>query len=610
MHHHHLFIKRCKSTSSAAITLLGPKIRRLVSEGLYDQALDFYVQHIHPVQLNTNTAFILPSITKACAHAHAHAQSHHTLGLQIHCNVLKNGFDSEFTISNSLLSMYAKFSETESARKVFDEMPNRDTVSWNSMINCFTQNGFLLEALKSFRTMYVDGFVPKPELIASCLSTCVKSESWRLGRAIHGIVFLDERIEYSSFLSTALVNFYWKSDYPDMAFRVFDTIVDRNEVSWTTMISGCIEYRDHVSAFAFIRAMQFEDVNPNRVTLISVLPACAELRSIALGKEIHGYAIRHGYDLDAQFSSALLHMYCECGRGLHIAKLIFDRSVKKGIVLWSSMIAGYSKGSNTAGEAIILFNEMQMEGFLPNSVTLLALISACTNILSLSDGSGVHGYSLKSGFSTHMAVQNALINMYSKCGSLKDSAQMFDEMMTRDCISWSALIGAYGLYGYSEEALQLFYKMQSSGINADGVIYLAVLSTCNHAGLVDEGQMLFKQALEDINVVLTIEHYACYIDLLGRAGKLEAAFDVLHRMPMKPSPRILSSLVSACKLHGRLDIAESLAHVLVRNEPEDAANHTLLSTVYAESNNWSGVEEVRRYMKERSLQKNRSYSKI
>ncbi|KAK6147495.1 hypothetical protein DH2020_018407 [Rehmannia glutinosa] len=568
---------------------LDSKIKRLVSEGLYDQALAFYVQHIHPFQLNTDTAFTVPSITKACAHS----QSHQILGLEVHCNVLKNGFDSEFTVSNSLLSMYAKFSDTESAQKVFDEMPGSDTISWNSMINCYTQNGFLWEALKMFREMYALGFMPKTELVASCLSTCVKSENWRLGRAIHALVFLDERIEYSSFVATALVNFYWRFNDPDLAFRVFNRIVEKNEVSWTAMICGCIEDHDYVRAFDCIRAMQLEDVKPNRVTLISILPVCADLHSIAHGKEIHGYAIRHGYDSDARFSSALLHMYCECGGALQTAKHIFDRSVKKEIVMWSSMIAGYSQSKDSARKAIRLFNEMQMEEYY-----------------QIIDGHGVHGYSLKSGLSNDVFVLATLINMYAKCGSLKDSVQVFDEMMTRDCVSWSALISAYGLYGYADEALQVFDEMQRSGIEADGVIYLAVLSTCNHAGLVDEGQNIFDRASKDENVFLTMEHYACYIDLLGRAGEIEAAYNVVCRMPMKPSPRILSSLVSACKNHRRLDIAELLARKLVGIEPENAANHTLLSMVYAEADNWTGVEEVRRCMKEINLRKNRSFSKI
>lgn len=597
-----LLIKRCVSSSSSSSSG-AISIKHLISQGLYDKALTFYVQYIHPFQLNTNTAFIVPSITKACAHS----QSHHILGDQIHCNVIKNGFDSEFTVSNSLLSMYAKLSDTESAEKVFDRMPSRDTISWNSMINCYTQNGFLLEALQMFVEMHAHGLVVKPELAASCVSTCVKSENWRLGRAVHALFFLDERMEYSTFVATSLVNFYWRFGDPDMAFRVFDSILERNDVSWTAMISGCIANRDYAKAFDCIREMQIENIKPNRVTLISILPACAGLRS---GKEVHGYGVRHGYDSEALFSSALLHMYCECGGELHIARVIFNRSVKKEVVMWSSMIAGYSQSKDNAREAIKLFNEMQIQGILPNNATILALISACTAMLSLADGYGVHSYALKSGLCTDLFVENALINMYSKCGSLKDAEQVFHETPDTDCVSWSALISAYGLYGYAEKALELFHEMQESGVKADGVTYLAVLLTCNHGGLVDEGRMIFNQAMRDVNVCLSSEHYACYIDLLGRAGKLEDAYDVVCKMGANQSPKILSSLASACRLYGRLDLAESAADILVRIEPENAANYTMLSMVYAELGNWRGVDEVRRCMKERKLNKSRSFSKI
>lgn len=603
---HLRIIKRFISTCSGAETQLHTKINHLISQQLYDEALTFYAQHVHPFQLNINTSFIIPSITKACAQS----QSHPVLARQLHCNVIKNGFDSEFTVSNSLLSMYAKFSDTECAEKVFDEMPSRDTISWNSVINCYTQNGLLLKAVYMLKEMYGLGFVPKPELVACCIATCVRSENWRLGRAMHALFFLDERMEYSTFVATALVDFYWRFGDPDMAFRVFDTIGEKNEVSWTAMISGCIEFQDYVRAFDWIRAMQFDGVKPNRVTLVSVLPACGELRSIMHGKEIHGYAVRHGYDSDSRLSAALLHMYCECWGALKIARRIFDRSVNKEVVIWSSMIAGYSQSKDSAREAIWLFNQMQMEGILPNNATILAVISACVSLLSLSDGGGAHGYTLKSGLGGDLFVQNALINMYSKCGSLGDSVQVFNEMKTRDCISWSSLISAYGLNGYAGEALQLFYDTQGNGIEADGLTYLAALSTCNHAGLVHEGRVLFDRALNDVGVSMILEHYGCFIDLLGRAGEIESAYDVVCRMRMKPSPRILSSLVSACRLYGRLDIAESVAKVLVRIEPEIAANHTLLSLVYAESDKWSGVEEVRRYMKGKKLKKNLSFSKI
>ncbi|KAL2553850.1 Tetratricopeptide repeat (TPR)-like superfamily protein [Forsythia ovata] len=606
---HHLILRFMSTSASGTKTTIleaNTKVQHLISYGLYAQALVFYKEQLHPLHANTTTNFILPSIIKACAHS----QTHQSSGLQIHCNVLKNGFDSESTVSNSLISMYAKFSDTKSAHKLFDTMPCRDTISWNSMINSYIQNGFFLVSLKMFKEMYVHGCVPKPELIASVFSACVKSETWRLGRVIHALVIVDERIEKSVFVVSALVDFYWRCGDSDMAFRVFDSMEEKNEVSWTAMISGCVGDRDYMKALDLFCEMQENNIKPNRVTVISILPVFAELGSIKRGKEIHGYAFRHGFDSDARFSTALVHVYSECGGALQHAKLVFDMCARKDVVMWSAMIAGYSHSKDCTREAIRLFSEMQMEGILPNSVTLLAMISACTNLLSLSNSCGIHGYTLKCGLNSNLFIQNALINMYSKCGSLEDSVQVFKEMRTRDSVSWSAIISAYGLYGYPEEALRLFYEMQGSSIKADAITYLAILSACNHAGFVEEGLMLFEEAIKDINISLTTEHYTCFIDLLGRAGKLDAAHDVVGILPTIANARIYSSLVSACKLHGRLDVAGLLAHKLVRSEPENAANHALLSMVNAESDNWLGVEEVWRDMKDRKIKKNYGFSKI
>ncbi|KAL2533337.1 Tetratricopeptide repeat (TPR)-like superfamily protein [Abeliophyllum distichum] len=577
---HQLILRFMSSSASGTKTTIleaSTKVQHLISNGLYAQALVFYKEQLHPLHANTTTNFILPSIIKACAHS----QTHQILGLQIHCNVLKNGFDSESTVSNSLISMYAKFQDTKSAHNLFDNMPFRDTISWNSMINCYIQNGFFLVSLKMFKEMYVRGFVPKPEIIASVFSACVNSETWRSGRVIHALVIVDERIEKSVFVVSALVDFYWRCGDSDMAFRVFDSMEEKNEVSWTAMISGCVGDQDYMKALDLFCEMQAHNIKPNRVTVISILPVFAEL------------GLNKAWERDSRH-----------------AKLIFDMCAQKDVVMWSAMIASYSHSKDCAREAIRLFSEMQMEGILPNSVTLLAMISACTNLLSLSDSCGIHGYTLKCGLNSDLFIQNALINMYSKCGSLEDSVQVFKEMRTRDSVSWSAIISAYGLYGYPEEALRLFYEMQGSNIKADAITYLAILSACNHAGFVEEGLLLFDEAIKDINISLTMEHYTCFIDLLGRAGKLDAAYDVIGRMPTKANARIYSSLVYACKLHGRLDVAGLLAHKLVRSEPENAANHALLSTVYAEADNWLGVEDVWRDMKDRKIRKNYGFSKI
>ncbi|KAI5659119.1 hypothetical protein M9H77_27912 [Catharanthus roseus] len=608
----HRLIKRFISTSVTGTLLSNldyyiANVKDLLLKGLNGKAVKLYAEHVHPVFPSHESAvFILPSIIKACAHS----QTHKSLAHLLHSSTLKNGFDSECTVSNSLISHYSKFSDTKNAYKVFETMPQRDTISWSSMINCYIQNGMFLESIKLFKDMYECGFVPKPELIAAVLSACVQMENFDLGKSIHALVIVDQRLKSSVFLSTALVDLYFKCHDSIMAFRVFDRMEVRNEVSWTAMIAGFVADHEFSNAMGCFRAMQVENIKPNRATLMSILPAFADFSFLKHVKEMHGYAIRNYFDWDFRFSSALIHMYCEIGTELRAAKLIFERSPRKDIVMWSCMIKGYSRSENNAEEALNLFNEMQREGIQPNSITLLAVISACTILFSVHHSRGVHGYVVKSCLIADLNVQNSLISMYAKCGFLSDSVQIFEEMLLRDSISWSAIISAYSLYGYGKKALQLFHEMQLQGTKADGVTILEVLTACNHAGLIEEGKGVFNEAMEDDKINSSVEHYACYIDLLGKAGKLEDACDVVSQMAFEPSTKIWSCLVSACKFHGRLEVAQVLAQRLIKLEPENAAYYTLLSMIYAESDNWLAVEKVRRSMKQRKLLKNYGFSKI
>jgi pentatricopeptide repeat protein len=583
-------------------------IKTLVSKGHYHQTLQFFTQlHFSGHHFNS-IPFVLPSVIKACSFTHLYA-----FGTQLHCSALVTGSYTDPIVSNSIISMYAKFSDIESARQVFDTMPHRDTITWNSMINAYLQNGLLVEALQILKDFYFLGFLPKPELLASMVSMCGREMSlgWRIGRQIHGLVVVDGRIriQHSVFLSTAFVDFYFRCGDSLMARSVFDGMEMKNEVSWTAVISGCANNQDYDVALACYREMQVGGVNPNRVTLIALLPACARPGFVKYGKEIHGYAFRYGFDSCHSFASALINMYCECGESLHLAERIFERSSLRDVVLWSSIIGSYARRGES-DKALKLFNKMRTEETEPNYVTLLAVISACTNLSSLKHGGVIHGYILKFGIGFSIFVCNALINMYAKCGSIDDSCKIFLEMPNRDSVTWSSMISAYGLHGYGEQALQLFYEMKERGVKPDAVTFLAVLSACNHTGLVTEGQQLFEQVNADCEIPITIEHYACLIDLHGRSGKLEDALEILRTMPMKPSARIWSSLVSACKLHGRLDIAESLSSQLIRSEPNNASNYTLLSMIHAEKGHWLDIEQLRETMKLQRLRKCYGFSRI
>lgn len=597
------FTPRLFTTVAPTCSSPSNQIKTFLSKGLYYQILQLFTQ-LH-FSAHSSIPFLLPSVIRASSSAQSHA-----FATQLHCLALKTAYHSEAVVSNSIITMYAKFSDVESARQVFDTSSHRDPITWNSLINCYLQNGCFEEALEVLKDVYFHGLVPKPELLASVVSVCGrKIGSRRIGRQIHALVVVDERIGHSVFLSTAFLDFYFRCDDYLMALRVFDGMEVKNEVSWTAMISGCIANRDYDEAFACFRAMQAEGVFPNRVTSIALLQACAEPGFVKHGKEIHGYAFRRGFESCSTFSSALINMYCHCGESLHLAELIFEGSCCRDVVLWSSVIGSYSRRGDSH-RALELFNKMRSEETEPNHVTLLAVISACTNISSLKCGCGLHGHVFKCGFSFSISVGNALINMYAKCGCLDGSRKIFLEMWNRDSVTWSSLINAYGLHGCGKQALQLFYEMRERGVKPDAITILAVLSACNHAGLVAEGQQIFKQVNADSKIPLTIEHYACLVDLLGRSGKLEDALEILRTMPMKPSARVWSSLVSACKLHGRLDIAEMLAPHLIRSEPNNTGNYTLLNMIYAEHGHWLDTEQVRKAMKLQRLMKCYGFSRI
>lgn len=301
-------------------------IKTLLSKGLYHHTLQLFIQLHHFG--HSSIPFFLPSVIKATSSAQCHV-----FGTQLHCLALKIGSHSESVVSNSIITMYAKFSDVESARQVFDTMPHRDPITWNSMINGYLQNGCLEEALEVLKDVYLVGLVPKPELLASVVSMCGRKMGSRIGRQIHALLFVDERIGQSVFLSTALVDFYFRCADSLMALRVFHGMEVKNEVSWTAMISGCIANQDYDEAFACFRVMQAERVCPNRVTSIALLPACGEPGFVKLGKEIHSYAFRHGFESCPSFSSALINMYCQCGESMHLAELIFEGSSFRDVVL-------------------------------------------------------------------------------------------------------------------------------------------------------------------------------------------------------------------------------------------------------------------------------------
>ncbi|XP_010904616.2 pentatricopeptide repeat-containing protein At4g31070, mitochondrial [Elaeis guineensis] len=589
-------------TTSCLARALSKKIVEVVSGGPIQEALLLYKQ-LHSSGIHGAPSF-LPSLLKACS-------SPQSLGFafQLHCTIFKTGLISDTVTMNSLLSMYSKHSMIDSARLLFDTAPLRDTITWNSMINCYIRNGYTFESMEKVREMHSLGCTLKPELLAAVLSVCGHVQNLSLGSAIHAHAIQNGASEACVLLPTALVDMYSRCQDLDAALKVFSLMPERNVISWTALITGCITNGVHDLSLEMFREMGVEGIKPNRATLVTVLPACGALGALKHGKEIHGYVFRHVFELEPRIVGALIDMYGRCKGAFNLASLVFERAEERDVVIWSSMLANSSRKSDYVG-TMRLLHQMKKDGIKPNSVTMLAVIAACIGLAFIGYGQGVHGCILKSGLISDAIVRNSLIDMYAKIGCLDSSIRIFSEMPIRDSISYGSMIAGYGLHGHGYDALRLFNEMLEMGVKPDGITILAVLSACNHSGLVDEARKLFDNLGRSCDILLSQEHYACYIDLLGKSGKLEDACDVIRNMDMKPSPKILSSLVSACRTHGRFEAAEQLALWLINSEPENAANFTLLSLMYAEVGNWSMAEEIRRAMRERGLKKSSGSSQI
>uniref|UniRef100_A0A7N0RH29 Pentatricopeptide repeat-containing protein n=1 Tax=Kalanchoe fedtschenkoi TaxID=63787 RepID=A0A7N0RH29_KALFE len=460
------------------------------------------------------------------------------------------------------------------------------------------------------------GFLPKPELLASVVSACRGIGGFRFGRAVHAIVLVNDLFDEESesepepvaFLLTALVDLYMRFGDPVAARRVFYQIKVRNEVSWSAMVAGWCDNLDYNTAVDWLRAMQAEGIKPNRVTAVSVLSACGEGFGLRQGREIHGYAFRHGFHSERCFTGALLHMYGKSG-WLRTAKLIFEGASEKDVFIWSSMIGAYGQMRKT-NEMMKAFNRMREEGIEPSSVTLLPMISAFSSAASLNDGFSVHGFALKRGLDLQPCLGNSLITMYAKAGWFDAARRVFRDMPAKDPVSWTALMHACALHGQGAEALQLFSDMRARGLRPDQTALLVALSACKHAGLVEEGKKLLSYAEEEGEVELTVEHYACYIDLLAKSGLLQDACNAASSMPMKPSDGIWTSLISGFRSRGRFREAEELASELIRSEPDQAASYAMLGSVCAETGKWWSVEDIRKHTRLKRLKKTRGISQI
>eukprot|EP00253_Pinus_taeda_P001206 PITA_01206 len=529
-------------------------------------------------------------------------------GKQVHAYIVKVGFESAVSVGNALVTMYAKCEQVEDACKVFDKMPERDTVSWNAMNVGYSQSGYAEEALELFCAMQEAGTKPNQVTLASVLKACAGLTELGYGAQFHAYV-IKTGLELQVCVGTALVDMYGKFGAMVNSSKIFANMSERNVVSWTAMIAGYVQNTLSEEALHLFCQMQVAGIKPNQFTFSSVLGACAGLKALEQGKQIHAHSIKAGFETHESLGSALITMYAKGGNTSDALEM-FSRTSEPDFVSWTAMISGFALNGH-GEEALKLFCQMHQKRIKPNEFTFGSVLGACAaQAPAVEIGKQVHACIMKSGYESAICVASALVTMYAKCGSIEAANKLFEKMRERDIVCWNAMITGYAQHGCAKEALQLFEQMQQSGMNPDRISFVGVLSACSHVGFVDEGRGFFSSMIQDYNITPMTEHYACMVDLIGRAGHLDEAIDFINKMPIEVDAMVWRTLLSACRVHGNVELGKHAAEHILELEPQDSAAYVLLSNIYSAAGQWDDRAKVRKLMEDRRVKKETGYTWI
>jgi pentatricopeptide repeat protein len=385
------------------------------------------------------------------------------------------------------------------------------------------------------------------------------------------------------------------------AILTFSQIRTPSTNDWNAIIRGFIQSPNPTNAFAWYKSMISKSRKVDALTCSFVLKACARVLARLESIQIHTHIVRKGFIADALLGTTLLDVYAKVG-DIDSAEKVFDEMVKRDIASWNALISGFAQASKPT-EALSLFKRMEIDGFKPNEISVLGALSACAQLGDFKEGEKIHGYIKVERFDMNAQVCNVVIDMYAKCGFVDKAYLVFESMSCRkDIVTWNTMIMAFAMHGEGCKALELFEKMDQSGVSPDDVSYLAVLCACNHGGLVEEGFRLFN-SMENCGVKPNVKHYGSVVDLLGRAGRLHEAYDIVNSMPMVPDIVLWQTLLGASRTHRNVEIAETVSRKLVEMGSNHCGDFVLLSNVYAARERWADVGRVREAMKNRDVKK-------
>ncbi|XP_061359507.1 pentatricopeptide repeat-containing protein At4g02750-like [Gastrolobium bilobum] len=521
---------------------------------------------------------------------------------------------------NVMLTGYVKNRRLGEARKLFDLMPEKDVVSWNAMLSGYVRNGYINEAKEFFDEMPDKNSISWNGLLATYVQN---------GRLEEARLLFNSKSDWELISWNCLIGGYVKRKVLGDARQLFDQMPVRDVISWNTMISGYAHdgdvsqarrlfeespSRDVFTWTAMIHAYVLNGMLGEARRIFDEMPEKTEISYNAM---IAGYVQYKKMDLARDLFEAMpcqntgswnimISGYGQNGDTAQARKL-FNMMPQRDCVSWAAIIANYAQTGHYE-EAFNMLVEMKRNGESFNRPTFCCALSTCADISALELGKQVHGQVLKTGYGNGCLVRNALLGMYCKCGSIDEAYDVFEGIQPKDIISWNTMLAGYARHGFGRQALMVFELMKTAGVKPDEITMVGVLSACSHTGLIERGTEYFYSMNKDYGITPNSRHYACMIDLLGRAGRIQEAQNLMRNMPFEPDAATWGALLGASCIHGNIEVGEKAAQMVFKLEPHNSGMYVLLSNLYAVSGRWVDVGKMRLKMRNIGIQKLPGYS--
>ncbi|CAH9080625.1 unnamed protein product [Cuscuta europaea] len=527
-------------------------------------------------------------------------------GKAVHGYILRRGMDYNIPLMNSLVNMYLNGGNVKKAENILRNMPNKDLITWNTMISGYSQNGCNTEAQALFKKLLAQHASVSLPTLLGILSSCDSPEFLQFGKSIH---CLHVKLGFQNYilLVNSLMCMYIQCTNLVTSFKLLEEISMIADVdSWNTIISGCMQnqhFRMALEAFNLMR--QTSLVSHDSITLVNVISACGCLELAHEGKLIHGLALKTSAGKDVRVQNVLITMYARFSDSVS-ASLVFNLCHDRNLCTWNCMISALAHNSN-AREAIELFRTLEFE---PDEISLATVLSICTQVGVIRQGKQIHGHAIRFGFIKNSIISSALVDMYSSCGRLDIALLVFQKSPVKSVEAWNSMISAYGLHSNGQKAIEVFIGLIKCGISPTKATFVNLLTACSHSGLVDQGCWYYDHMLPRFGVQPTTDHHVCIVDMLGRSGKLHEAYEFVKDMPTQPESGVWGSLLSACNYHGNLKLGKKVATILFSLKPENIGYYVSLANMYVATGSWKEAMALRDVVQNKKLVKTAGYSFI